>query len=174
MSLIKLGTIVNTKGINGEMAIINTHKDIFMPSNSAVFIGYSEVFTEKYFLAEDFVGQIGRSILVLKGIETKENALQFKEKGVFAEKKEILKHNDNYIFKEEILNCDVFDIDKNANIGKIVDIWEMPANNVWLVRTENGDLPLPAIDDVIKEFNIENKIIKIKMLSGLEEIMIKK
>jgi 16S rRNA processing protein RimM len=71
------------------------------------------------------------------------------------------------------LDCNVFDIDKNEIIGKIVDIWEMPANNVWIVKTEQGNVPLPVIDDVIKEKDFINKIIKIKMLDGLEELMIK-
>jgi ribosomal 30S subunit maturation factor RimM len=91
MNLIKLGIIVNTKGIEGAMAIINTPKGIFLPMGSVVFIGYSENFVEKYFLSKDFVGQIGRSILSLKGIESKENAQQFKEKGVFVDKDKILK-----------------------------------------------------------------------------------
>ena len=173
MNLIKLGTIVNTKGINGEMTLINVPKNILLPSKNAVFIGYSEKFIEKYFLSEDFIGQIGRSSLFLKEIKTKEDALQFKEKGLFADKEEILKHNKNYIFKEEILDCDVFDIDKNEIIGKIVELWEMPANNVWIVRMDNkGNLPLPVIDDVIKECDFVNKIIRIKMLDGLEELMV--
>ena len=172
-TLIQLGTIVNTKGIAGEMAIINTPKGIFLPAGSPVFIGYSKNFIEKYFLLDDFIGQVSRSNLALKGIESKESALLFKEKGMFAYKEEILKYNENYIFRDEILGCNVFDIEKKCNIGEIVDIWEMPANNVWIVKTSNGDLPLPVIDEVIQDCDFENKIIKIKMLDGLEEIMIK-
>ena len=173
MNLINIGIIVNTKGFKGEMKIINTPKNLFLPLNFPVFIGYSESLTEEYFLAEDFFGQIGSSTLFLKGIETKESAILLKEKGIFADKKEILKHNDNYIFNNEIIDCSVFDIDKNVIIGNIIDVLELPANNVWIVRTSDGDIPLPVIDDVIKECDFTNNIIKIKMLDGLEELTIK-
>ena len=174
MNLIGLGTIVNTKGIYGEMIIMNTPKDIFLPEKCPVFIGYSKSFVEQYFLSKDFKYQTGKRTLFLYGIETKDDAIKFKEKELFLNKEEILKHNDNYIFKEEILGCNIFDIDKNCNIGEVVDIWEMPANNVWLIKTKQGNIPLPVIDDVIKECDFVNGIIKIKMLDGLEEIIIKK
>jgi len=172
MDLVDLGTIINTKGIDGKMVVVNAPRGVFLPSESSVFVGYSKNFTENFSLLEDFIGEIGRSNLLLKEITTKEDASQLKEKGLFADKKEVLKYNENYIFRDEILDCDVFDIDKNCNIGKVVDIWEMPANNVWVVKIDGvGELPLPVIDDVIKECDLENKIIKIKMLAGLEELI---
>ena len=174
MKLIQLGIIVNTKGIAGELTIINVPKNIFMPVGCPVFIGYSKNFVDKYILSDDFYGQVGRCSLFLEGVESINGAIPLKEKAVFADEEEILKHNNNYIFTEDILGCSVFDIDKDAIIGEIIDVWEMPANNVWLVKTEEGDIPLPVIDDVIKECDFKTKTIKVKMLDGLEEIIIKK
>ena len=202
MELKKIGNIVNTKGIHGTLLTVGTPKGLFLSKNTEVFIGYSETFNEKFFLADDFVGNINRTELNLENIDSKEKAQSLKEKGLFANKEIILKENKDFIFQDEIIGCEVFIYDENntvfanevkqstnrlprfarndeknynsnGSIGKIIEIWELPANDVWLVETEKGNLPLPVIDEVIKEIDIENKVIKIVLIDGLEQLIIK-
>jgi len=172
MELKKIGNIVNSKGINGTLVLVSCSKGLFLNKDCEVFIGYSESRTEKYILAEDFIGSINKSELSLKNIDSKEKAQELKEKGLFANKEDILKFNEGYIFPDEIIGCRVLLLEDNDDcIGKIIDIWELPANDVWIVETEKGNLPLPVIDDVVKEIDIQNKIIKIVLLNGLMDLI---
>ena len=46
----------------------------------------------------------------------------------------------------------------------------MPANDVWVVKTAQGDVPLPVIDDVIKKVDIAKKQIEVFLIEGLMEL----
>ena len=171
MELKKIGNVVSTKGNSGILILASCSQGLFLGENCEVFIGFSESFTEKYILEKDFIGKHRKSELLLQGVDSKEKAQVLKEKGLFAIKEDILEYNEGYIFPEEIIGCKVLVIDANCYLGEIIDIWELPANNVWLVETEKGNLPLPVIDDVIKEIDINNKVIKIVLLDGLMDLI---
>jgi len=171
MELKKIGNIVNSKGIDGNLILVGCSKGLFLSKDCEVFIGYTESFAEKYILAEDFIGNINRSELSLKNIDSKEKTQELKEKALFATKEDILKNNEGYIFPDEIIGCRVLLLEDDSCIGEIIDIWDLPANDVWLVETEKGNLPLPVIDDVIKEIDLQNKVIKIILLDGLIDLI---
>jgi ribosomal 30S subunit maturation factor RimM len=122
MNLIKIGTIINTSGTKGAMLIIDAPKGIFISADSPVFIGYSESFVDEYFLQEDFVGSLNKSKIILKNIDTIEKANQLKEKAIFKDKQELLKQNPNYLFEEDIIDCEVIEKNTNKNIGKIIEV----------------------------------------------------
>jgi len=49
----------------------------------------------------------------------------------------------------------------------------LPANDVWLLRGEFGDVPLPVIEDVIKKVDLVERKIWIEMMDGLLDIAVK-
>jgi 16S rRNA processing protein RimM len=45
-------------------------------------------------------------------------------------------------------------------LGTLSDVWNMPANDVWIVRTENGkDLWIPALKTVILLVDVPSRLI---------------
>ena len=51
-------------------------------------------------------------------------------------------------------------------IGRVINIYETGANDVWVVKGEKEYL-IPYIEDVVKDIDIENKTIKITPMEGL-------
>jgi ribosomal 30S subunit maturation factor RimM len=47
----------------------------------------------------------------------------------------------------------------------------MPANDVWVMKTEQGEIPLPVIDDVIISTDISKKTITVYMMDGLLDLV---
>jgi 16S rRNA processing protein RimM len=47
---------------------------------------------------------------------------------------------------------------------------ELPANDVWLMKYNNMEIPIPVIDDVIKKVDIKNKEIYVELIDGLMEL----
>lgn len=166
-----LGLIVNTKGIDGSLVVVNCPKGIFLRKNCKVHIGFSDNFTTEYTLSEDFFSQINKSELSLNEVKTKEQAQTLKEQAFFVLKSDILRDNEDFIFGDEIIDCEVFDIENNVVIGKVIDIWELPANDVWIVETEKGNLPLPVIEDVVKDIDLTNKRINVVIIEGLMDLI---
>ncbi len=166
---ILVGVIVKTKGYKGEMIVIDIPKAIeSVSSDIDVKIGYSEQFSRMFRLTQ-FKRYQKNGNLKLKGIESDTDANSLREHGLFVLKSDINRRKNTYI-DHELAGCKVYNIHTNELLGEIVDIMELPANDVWVMRTENAEIPLPVIDDVIKSVDIEKKEIKIELMDGLMDL----
>ena len=55
-----------------------------------------------------------------------------------------------------------------TEIGKVTEILETGANDVWTVKPEKGKLHyIPYIEDVVKEIDVDSKKIVIDPMEGL-------
>ena len=76
---------------------------------------------------------------------------------------------DGEYYYHQIVGLNVVDLDGNS-IGKIKEIMESGANDVWVIqRAGKKDLLIPAIKDVVKDVQIENQQVIIDMLDGLDD-----
>ncbi len=166
---ILVGVIVKTKGYKGEMIVIDIPKAIESVSdNIDVKIGYSEQFSKKFRLIQ-FKRYQKNANLKLKEIASDIEANSLREHGLFVLKTDINRKKNTYI-DHELAGCKVYNIQTNELLGEIVDIMELPANDVWVMRTDKAEIPLPVIDDVIKSVDIEKKEIRIELMDGLMDL----
>lgn len=52
-------------------------------------------------------------------------------------------------------------------IGLVEDVLRMPANDVFVLRTEKGEALIPVTRNVVKRIDVKNKIVVIEELEGL-------
>ena len=77
-----------------------------------------------------------------------------------------------YIYSyDDVIDCQVFDANSGELIGKVIEVWTMPANDVWLTETSKGNLPIPVIDDIILKTDFQAKKIEIFKMDGLMDII---
>lgn len=164
------GTIVNIKGFKGTLIVSDlSYKDLIIPEKTIFHIGFSEKFNQPYEV-EKFEVQSKKAFLKLKNVNDDVTAKTFKEKGIFIDT-ETLK----ILTPEEIpinftVGFDFFD-ENNKFIGKIIEYWELPGNDVWLVETDEGDLPVPVLEDQILEIDDNQHKITYKMIEGLFDLL---
>ena len=78
----------------------------------------------------------------------------------------IKKENEYYIV--DLLGLEVYDENDNL-LGILEDIFNTGSNDIYVVKNKLGKQTLlPAISDVIKEINLEQKKIVVHLLKGLE------
>ena len=54
-------------------------------------------------------------------------------------------------------------------LGELSDILFLPANDVWVVKRQGKkDLLLPNIKSVIRKVDLDNKVITVHVLEGLD------
>lgn len=167
MDLIETGKIVNTHGIRGEVKIIPWTGD---PEQ---LLDFKELFIESVSYKIQGIRLHKGSLLVkLKGIDTLEQAEMLKNKIVFAESSSFELEEGEYFFRD-LIGMDVIDVDTNFCYGKITDIIETGANDVYEVTEDNEKKTkrlVPAIPDCIIDVNLDNKTMKIRPLEGLFDI----
>lgn len=74
---------------------------------------------------------------------------------------------ENEFYYHEIIGCTVETLD-GEEVGKIKEILSPGANDVWVIKAKGGkEILIPYIEDVVKEVNVEEKLVKINAIEGL-------
>ncbi|MFM8840192.1 MAG: ribosome maturation factor RimM [bacterium] len=163
-----IGTISRTHGTAGAMILTQCpDSSISLKPGTQVLVGFSASYSKPYTLTscETYKQSL---IIMLRGIEMKD-INELKDNGVFIDESLLFRDKEQY-YVSDLIGCK--GIDEQGNIlGEITDVWIMPANDVWVLTTKEGDIPLPVIDDVIVSTDIENKSIVIRLIDGLRDLL---
>ena len=157
----EVGKIVNTFGIKGEVKVALYTEDINnFKNNSKVYVNEKEMQVEKSRLQKNML------ILKLKGIDNMNDAEDLRGSIIKVNRsKNNLPEGTYYI--ADLIGLDVYTEDGNL-FGKVTDIYNTGANDIYTVKTQDGkEVLLPAIKDVIKQVDIQNQKIIVHILKGL-------
>lgn len=72
---------------------------------------------------------------------------------------------EEYLVKD-ILGLQVITED-GERLGKVVDVYLLPANDVYVVESGDQEILLPAIEDVIKKVDLEDGSLVVARIEGL-------
>jgi 16S rRNA processing protein RimM len=67
----------------------------------------------------------------------------------------------------QLVGLEVIDSD-NKTLGKIEEILDYPASDIFVVRSEDGRLLIPAIKEVVKKIDLKKKRMEVELLPGME------
>ncbi len=161
MNLI-IGVIANVHGIRGELRVYPETNDLgIFETLSSVFIDDKEYKRSSTRFHKNMV------LLKLEGIEDRTTAERLKGKEIRAKEEELppLHPEEYYIY--ELIGSTVYD-EKSQKVGELVDVLENKANDVFVVRTDEGkEILLPYIDECVLQVDQKNKKIVIKRMEGL-------
>lgn len=66
----------------------------------------------------------------------------------------------------DLIGMEVF-LEDGSSFGTLKDVMETGANDVYVIRTPEREVLVPAIKDCIKEVDVENNKMVIHLLKGL-------
>ena len=164
--LMEIGQIVNTYGIKGYLKIVPYTDDItrFEKLESI----YIEVKKElKDFIIEDVKYSKNLVLLKLKGIDDINSAEIYKNCYIKISRSQSVKLPENSYFIVDLIGLNVY-TDNDEELGNIIDVFSTGANDIYVVKNELGkQVLLPAISDVIKKVDIQNKKMIVHLIDGL-------
>lgn len=159
-----LGEIVGTHGVRGEMR--------FNPwCDSPEFV---KKFKTLYFDSEGKKSIAVKSarvhgnvvLLILDGVDTMEKAQALRSTVLYMSRKDANLPKNKW-FVEDLIGCSVVEDGVGTVYGKITNVQKYPANDVWTVKTENGDVLVPAIKDIIADADFSKNEVRIHAMKGL-------
>ena len=163
MQEMEIGKIVNTHGLKGHVKVEHWCDGIetFQYLDS-IFIKGTEYNIESVKPHKNIF------LLKLKNIDDINVAEGFKGAIITADREKLPPLPEGTYYITDIIGLEVYEDEKY--IGKISDWIETGSNNVYVIKRPKGkDVLIPAIDDVIKKIDIENKTMSVKLLEGLME-----
>jgi 16S rRNA processing protein RimM len=161
---IECGKIINTHGCRGGLKVdpwCNSPEDftelkrIYVKSKNE----YLEYTITKASIFKQFI------ILELKEIADMEKALSLKDKIIYADRDDF-SLEDGEFFISDIIGLNVIDFENGQIYGKISDIINRGASDIYVVETPNGERMIPAVDEFIVEIDI-NEGVKVRTIEGL-------
>ena len=156
---IEAGRIVNTHGVAGEVKIeVWLDSPHFLKSFKRCFIDRREV---KLLSARVHKGFL---IAKLENVEDVNAAMALKGRTVFIDRADARLPKGAF-FLQDIIGADVVDESGNE-IGKLTDVMETPASNVYVVKGEREHL-IPAVPEFILSTDAENGIITVHLIEGM-------
>lgn len=113
--------------------------------------------------------QQSKLLVALEGIDTPELAGRYRNQWVSVDRSTVPALPAGQVYKHQLVGMSVVD-ESERPLGKIAEIVETGANDVYVVRQESGtELLLPAIPSVILEIDSGRGLVRVHLLDGLEE-----
>lgn len=171
MEWFNVGRIVNTHGVRGEVRILSTtdfEEERFVVGNRLAAFKKNDkkptwVTIQSVRRHKNFI------LLTFEGMNNINLVEPFKE-GMLKVTKDQMEEDlleENEYFYHDIIGCSVV-TEEGETIGEVKDILQTGANDVWVVKGVKGkEQYIPYIEDVVKDINIDEKIITIHVMEGL-------
>lgn len=149
----KVGKIVNTHGLKGEVKVIPSTEDV----NN--FKRYEVIFIdgiERKILGVKF--QKDRVILKIEGIDFIDDAEKYKNKIIEVPRDMEPELPEDTFYARDLIGIHVFDTEGN-DLGPIYDVIETKNNDVYWIRKPK-ELLIPVLKEIVLEIDLdEEKII---------------
>ena len=161
---LECGKIINTHGINGVVKaeswcdspeILASLEKVFILENGKM---------KKYRIESASVFK--RFVLLgLVGVTTVEEADRLREKVIYLERDD-LELEEGEVFIADLIGLPVIDIDSGVEYGRITDVINAGASDIYVIDTPNGEAMMPAVKEYVKNVDLEKGVF-VKPIEGM-------
>ena len=160
---LEAGKIVSTHGVRGEVKV--------MPycDSAELLCEFDRLFTggdHREIIIERARAFKGMAIMKLEDINTADDAEKLRGTLLYMHRDDLELDDDTY-FIADLIGMEVRDADSGFVYGKIADVMQTGANDVYVVRGGGREYLVPAIADVVVSTDTDEDVITIRPLDGL-------
>lgn len=161
---LEIGKINNTHGLKGEVKMLMWCDGIdYIKQLKTVYLDDEG---KKPLTLLSARQQKNIAILKFAEITTIEAADELKNKVLYCNRDDAKIDEDSH-YLADIIGCYVVDVDTEEEYGKIVDVLNYGASDIYDVESWGQHTLIPAIDDIVKEIDTEYQVVRIKPMKGL-------
>ena len=160
---LEAGKIVTTHGIRGEVKIMPyTDSPDLLAEFDRLFMGKdrTEVIIERSRVFKNTV------IAKIEGVDTPEAAEKLRNKVLYMHRDDLELDDDTY-FIQDLIGLEVRDANTQQVYGRIADVMQTGANDVYVIKGDDREYLVPAIADVVVSTDVDGGVMTIRPLDGL-------
>ena len=105
-------------------------------------------------------------LLAFDGIDDRDDAETLRDAQVLIERDEYEKLSNNGLFFSDIRGFDVFSHD-DVFIGQLEDVESYPAHDIFIIKTNEKSIMVPAVPEFVKNIDTRQQKITIHLIDGL-------
>ena len=164
---LRVGVITSSHGIKGEVKVYPTtdDNDRFKTLKKCYLSNGRETFEVNCTSCKFLKNMV---ILKFKEYDNINDIERFKNYDILVDREDAVPLLDGEFFICDVLDADVYD-QNDKHIGTLDDVLETPANNVFVVKKDDGgEILIPVVADFVYDVDTENKRVKVKTFEMVE------
>lgn len=162
----KIGKIVTTKGLKGELKVYS-HTDEIERFLELEYFYIGKDRENKYYIDKVNITANNMVTIKIKGYETVESVQKFIQNFMYIDREDSYELLEDEMFIVDMIGMEVKKKDGTI-IGILEDVLQYSANDVYVVKSESGEEYLiPATYEVVPEINSEERYIIVNPIPGL-------
>lgn len=104
-------------------------------------------------------------IAELEGITDMDSAAALKGTTLYAAREDFALEEGDY-FIADLIGLDVFDVESGERYGRISDVINRGASDIYVIKTSSGERMMPAVAEFVKKIDLEKGVF-VKTIPGL-------
>ncbi len=158
---VEIGRLSSTVGLRGELKVYSYAQDIDRFQNISKL--YIDEIPYKI-LSVSFV-KSGVKIK-LENIDTIDLEKTFVGKEIYIHRDDLEELEEGSFYIRDLVGFDVV-LESGEKVGVLKDIKQDTPQDLYVVKTHNGDIYIPGVDEFIKDIVIEDSKIIVNLIEGL-------
>ena len=161
---LEIGKIVNTHGFRGDVKIqpwcdfpeVMTELEVIYRKVGSSFV---EMNVKKSSVHKDMV------LMKLEGVDDFDSANALREQVVYADRDHIAREEGSF-FIADLVGLKVINADSGKVYGTLKEVLQYGIHDIYSVKTENGEVLIPAVEEFVKRISLEEGIF-VKPIEGM-------
>lgn len=167
--MLEAGKIVNTHGLRGEVKVV-TWTDYPEDFENIDYVYVKRKTDDEKLHISSIKYQRNNLIIKFEEIKDINEAEKYKNQVLYVERDMLGELPEGVYYIADLIGSRVIN-ENGEEIGTIADVFNTGANDIYDVKREGRkNILIPVIDDVVKNVDIENKVVTIEMMEGLDEL----
>lgn len=177
MELLIAGKILGSHHLKGEVKVVSDIENINELEGNKILLDLENKEQKILTIAKinHFVGN--KWIFSFEEIKNKQDTLQIRN-ALIKVRRDLLGIGEDEILLSDFIGLEVYNIKEDSEekeyLGKVVEIFETGAHNIYVVESEDFETMIPDVDIFIKKIDFKKRIIETNILEGMKEIKKKK
>lgn len=164
-----IGKIVGVHGIKGTLKIYSYAESLELFEPGAMIRVNRPDGSEESFEISWIKPHSRGALLALKDVNHRDQAIKMVGADLQIEKAELPQLEPGVYYWYDLIGIDVFASD-DRYLGRLESIIETGANDVYVVKNEDREILIPALESVVQAIDIEAKTMRVELPDGLEEL----
>jgi 16S rRNA processing protein RimM len=163
---LRVGVISSTHGIKGEVKVFPTTDDVNrFKELKKVILDTGKEMLPMEIEGVKFFKQM--AILKFKGIDDINDVEKYRGKDLLVDRADAVKLEEGEYFIYDLIQSEVI-TDEGEMLGYLAEIISTGANDVYVVKTEDGkEILIPSIKECILDVDVDHKKITVHLINGL-------
>lgn len=161
----KIGKIVNTQGLKGEVRVYSLTDDINRFDDLETF--YLGKDLEKQWIVEKVRYKGNMVIMKIKDIDTVEMAEKLRDKFMYVSREKSRELEDGEYFISDMIGIDVVTVN-GEHVGTLKEVLQYAANDVYVVKgKEEQEYLIPAVMKFVPTIDMKERKMIIDPIKGM-------